>query len=127
MRAIPSSGEILAVVAHYLREELAPQLDAPDKFYTLVAANAVEIVRREIELGGEADAAALGRLRALLSDGAASLGDLDTRLCEAIASGHIAVNDPALRDHLVRTALDEVAIDQPRHASIARMRDVAAG
>ena len=127
MRAIPSSGELLAVVAHYLREELAPKLDAPDKFYTLVAANAVEIARREIELGGDADAAALARLRALLSDGAAGLADLDTRLCDAIASGHIALDDVALRDHLVRTALDEVAIDQPRHASAARMRDEVAG
>jgi len=122
MRTIPGAPEILRVVAHYLRDNLAPQLSMPDKFYTLVAANAIDIASREIEQGGVADAAALSRLQALLGDGDASLEDLDARLAQAIASGDIALDDPALRDHLVQAALDEVAIDQPRYATIARFR-----
>lgn len=123
MRTIPSAPEILRVVAHYLRDDLASRRTAPDKFHALVAANAIDIVSREIQHGAAADSAALARLRHILGDPEGSLDHLDARLAEAIASGDIALDSPVLRDHLIRTALDELAIDQPRYATIERFRD----
>ncbi|WP_420605505.1 DUF6285 domain-containing protein [Novosphingopyxis sp.] len=126
MRAAPSSAEILQVVAHFLKETVAPQLGEADRFYALVAANGVQTVRREIELGGVADAAALNRLRALLESPDGELATLNETLSARIADGTLPMHDPGLCAHLVATALDEAAIDQPRHPTIERMRAAVA-
>ena len=62
------------------------------------------LVAREVE-----------RMRALLHrDG--TRDELDAALAAAIRSGMIAPDDPALVAHLKATALDTIAIDQPKYA-----------
>ncbi len=121
MRTIPSSSELLEVISDYLRDNISPKVAQPDRFYLLVAANSLDIVRREIDQGGAADAAALDRLRALLGRDDGDVETLDSMLIEAIRAGDLPASSPALRDHLTRAALEEVAIDQPRYASYLRM------
>ncbi|MGE4324059.1 MAG: DUF6285 domain-containing protein [Sphingobium sp.] len=120
MRTIPSSSELLEVISDYLRNSISPMVAQPDRFYLIVAANSLDIVRREIEQGGLADAEALGRLRALLGR-EGDVETLDSILIDAIRNGDMPTSSPELREHLTRTALAEVAIDQPRYASYRRM------
>lgn len=123
MRTIPTAPELLEIISEYLRNTVSPKMAPPDNFYLLVAANSLDIVRREIEQGPTADSAALERMRALLGkDG--TLAELDADLIEAIAKGEVAINSPALQEHLLRTSLDEVAIDQPKYASYQRMLEL---
>jgi hypothetical protein len=120
MRTIPSAIELLEVTAEYLRKSVATKLGAPEDFYVLVAANTLDIVRRELELGSKADAAAQARIAQLLqTDGA--LEALDTQLADAIANGCVDIQSPPLLEHLLRTTLDEMAIDQPRYATYRLM------
>ena len=120
MRTIPTASELLEIISDYLRNTVSKKLSAPDSFYTLVAANSLDIVRREIDQGPAADEAALARLRALLgTDG--TLAALDAQLVEAIAAGGVPIDSPALQEHLLLTTLDEAAIDQPKYASYQRM------
>ncbi|MGE4324408.1 MAG: DUF6285 domain-containing protein [Sphingobium sp.] len=121
MRTIPTAPEILRAVSHYLRETLAPGLPPADRFGVLVAANAVDIAAREAMTGAAADEASLGRIRALLGVEAGTLDQLDACLAEAIGTGALPLDHAGLRDHLIATTLDELAIDQPGYASIARM------
>ena len=123
MRTIPTAPELLEIIAQYLRENVAPRLSAPDNFYTLVAANSLDIVRREIEQGPFADATARERLRALL-DREGTIEELEAHLVQAIASGAVPIDSPALQDHLLHTTLDEVAIDQPKYATYQRMLEL---
>ena len=84
----PSGADILGAVARYLRETLLPKLPPDAVFHTRVAANAVDLVRRQLEQGEALEQEELERLRALLgADGA--LADLNRKLCERIAAGEL--------------------------------------
>jgi len=123
MREQPSAAELIDAVAEFITREVAPTLSGRLAFHARVAANALAIVKRELELGPAADRADAARLAALLGqegDPAA----LTEELCRRIASGEIAADDPALIDHLWATTLATVAVDQPGYGTYRR---VAAG
>ncbi|GBD13599.1 hypothetical protein HRbin24_01632 [bacterium HR24] len=51
MQDRPTVQELLQEVERFLQEEVAPRLEGPRRFHAIVAANAVRIVRRELEIG----------------------------------------------------------------------------
>lgn len=112
----PTPAEILATVATFLRETAVPQLAGHSSFTARVAANAVDLVRREIELRPTFDQQEQERLQALLGR-SGTLDELNAELAGAIRSNGIATDTPALLQHLWRTTLDKLAIDQPSYAS----------
>lgn len=112
----PTASELLEAVSRFLVEEVMPALDGRLAFHTRVAANVVDLVRREVELGPAARAAAAARLAALLGrDG--PLAEQEQALCAAVTDGTLSSDDPALTDHLWATALDTLAVDQPGYAT----------
>jgi len=136
----PTAIELVEAVTGFLRDEALPALDARHAFLARVSINALEIVARELAQGPGADRAERARVQALLTgsagtagdpagraaasrcatrdDGEPSLAALNTRLCEAIAAGRIAHDDPALLAHLRATTLAAVAIDQPGYSGL---------
>lgn len=111
----PDPDELLAAVAAFLREQAMPQLQGQAAFHARVAANVVDIVRRQWRLAPVAEAAEHERLRALLG-GDGTLAELNGRLCAHIADGTIGLQTPGLLDHLRRVTLDKLAVDQPTYA-----------
>lgn len=110
MMCDPTMSELLQAVSDWLGDFD----NSAGSYERRIARNALEIVRREHALGGEAQARAGERLRMLLGrEGAAA--ELETALATAIREGRIAYHDPRLRDHLRRWALDCLAIDQPHY------------
>lgn len=125
MHEQPPAEDLLAVVAEFLRSELMPRLDGRSAFHTRVAANVVDIVRRELAEGPSADQAARARLAALLGhDGGSE--DLNTELCDRIAAGEIDLADAALTDHLWACTLETLAVDQPNYGTYRRALEVQA-
>lgn len=119
MREEPSAAELLDAVSDFLRDQLMPALSGPLAFHTRIAANVLDIVRRELATGEQAQARETARLSALLGeDGDAAT--LNARLCEAIAARRFAHDDPALTAHLWATTLDTLAIDQPKYETFRR-------
>jgi hypothetical protein len=108
----PSLRELVEAVREFLETRAAPEMKGHTAFHARVAANALGIVARQLELGGAADAAELDRLRALLGRGG-TLEELNRALCRAVRSGDIDMLSPELREHLERTTRDKLAIDQP--------------
>lgn len=122
----PSGAELLGAVARYLRETLLPKLPPDAVFHARVAANAVDLVRRQLEVGGRLEAEELARLRGLLgADGA--LGDLNRELAAKIAAGEIGEATPGLMEHLWQTTLAKLAVDQPSYASYRREVELRGG
>ena len=122
MHQRPDTEDLLAAVALFLREQALPQLPAHAAYHARVAANMVDIVRRQLQLAPAADAAELQRLRALLQcDG--SLAELNTQLCERLADGRIGLQTPGLAEHLWQTTLDKLAVDQPGYESYRRAKE----
>jgi hypothetical protein len=117
MRSIPDAVELLEIIAQFLREDVVKLTDAPINFYVRVAANALDIVRREISQGAEADAAATARLRKLLGNPDGALGELESILADQIREDLMTADTPGLIEHLWQSTLAEVAIDQPTYAT----------
>jgi aminoglycoside phosphotransferase (APT) family kinase protein len=119
---MPSVDELLTSVRDFLREDAREALQGRDSFLALVASNSLEIVQRELTLGpahlrNEGD-----RLRALFGLDASckdSHGSLRARLCEGLRDGSIALDRPGLAEHLRTTAVNQLAIDQPKYSGLA--------
>lgn len=116
MQDQPTAAELLEIVAQFLRDEVVPQLPEHSAFNTRVAANAVDIVRRELLLAPRANAAEIERLQSLLGE-TGDIEALNRSLCARIAAGEIGLRTPGLADHLWRTTMDKLAIDQPNYAA----------
>ena len=111
----PSALELVTAVREFIEKHAMPELQGRTAFHARVAANALAIIARELEQGPKANTDELDRLKALLGqDG--SLDALNRELCHRIRTNGLAVDEPALTSHLVRTTLAKVAIDQPSYS-----------
>lgn len=119
MQEQPNSIELLEAVTAFFREEALPNLEGRLAFLARVAANAVGIVKRQLEQEAEADAEAGAQLEKLLGhDG--DLTQLNEELCDRIERGEFTVSTPGLVEHLWDTTLRKVAIDQPKYSGYRR-------
>ncbi len=117
MTTHPSAGELLDAVTRFLEEKVAPHMKDRDAFLLRVAVNALATVKREGEQRAAMEDEARARLIALLGqDG--PLEALNHALCEAIRSGALADDDPALLAHLRALAIAQVRIDQPNYSGL---------
>ena len=115
----PTPVEILEVVAAMIRDQLVPQLPPDAVFHARVAANAIDLVRRQLESGDALEAESLERLQRLLGRS----GDADTlerELSERIRRRELNANTPGLLEHLMAVTMAKMSIDQPSYASYRR-------
>jgi hypothetical protein len=116
----PSMLELVTAVRDFIEQRAMPELRGHTAFHARVAANALGIVRRELETGGQSGEAEHARLTELLNqDG--SLLELNRELCRRIREGSINLDTPGLSDHLTLTTRDKVAIDQPNYSGLRRL------
>jgi hypothetical protein len=109
-------------VAAFLRDRVVPATQGPLAFHARVAANALEIARRELVLGPGADARERAALAAVLQCAPQDdLIALNRRLCERIAHDTVDLRTPGLVDALWRITLDKLAIDQPGYDTYRRV------
>lgn len=114
MQDEPTPHEIVVAVAAFLRTVTATP-SAHAVYQARVAANALDLVARQLALAPASDAAEHDRLRALFGhDG--TLADLNTALARGIADGRIDPAAPAVAAHLLATTLAKLAIDQPAYS-----------
>jgi hypothetical protein len=125
MQDRPDPVDLVRTVAATLRDRLMPQLTGSAAFEARVAANALDLVARQLELAAASDVAEHRRLVALIGH-EGTLVELNRELCAWIADGRIAAADQRLREHLWATTLAKLAVDQPSYAAyqaeIARSR-----
>jgi hypothetical protein len=116
----PSMRELVEAVRDFLEQKAMPELKGHTAFHARVAANALSIVARELELGPRSATGEKNRLAALLGhDG--PLEDLNRELCKRIRSGAFGLETPGLAEHLTITTREKVAIDQPGYAGLKRI------
>jgi hypothetical protein len=108
----PKPEEILAAVARFLRETVAPATSGHVSFNVRVAANALEMSRRQLLDATAGDEHA--RLATMLGR-EGDLADLNAELCRRIAEGEISLQTPGLADHLWAVTLAKLAVDQPTY------------
>jgi hypothetical protein len=117
----PSGKSLLDAVVVLLRDELMPRLEGAEAFKVRVAANALELIGREIETCKAVEQDEHRGLVALL-ERQGSLDELNRELCERIRDRRMTVATSGVSQHLWTSVLDKVAIDQPRYATFQRIR-----
>lgn len=106
----PTKEELVRAVRGWMEGEPT----TADGFHRKVAANAMGIVERELTLWPAAEARAIERMSAILGE-RGSYDALNDALAEAIRSGAVDAMSPPVFAHLKQTALDMLAVDQPRY------------
>ncbi|HJZ49902.1 MAG TPA: DUF6285 domain-containing protein [Roseiflexaceae bacterium] len=122
----PTAAELIAAARLQLEQQVIPSIAEPRlRFQTLVAANVLAIVERELADGEKHLAAAWRRAADLEGDTAAqpagealraAVAAQARRLCAAIRSGEYddGARRAALLTHLRRSAEGELAVANPR-------------
>jgi hypothetical protein len=109
----PDASALLDAAIDYLERELLPTLAGYHRFQCRVTVNVLAQVRRELALApGQADAER-ARLAALLGH-PGERDELSRELAARIRAGEIAVDDPALLDHLRRSLVEALRINNPK-------------
>jgi hypothetical protein len=119
MQDEPTPEELIAAVADFLRNDIAPELSGHNAFKLRVAINALDLVTRQLALESVSSAAETARLTQLLGMQGA-LGELNRALADRIAKGEFDLQTPGLTEHVWQTTLDKLAVDQPNYASYKR-------
>lgn len=110
----PTAVELADSVARWI-DQIRPDLKGRDNFLARVAVNALRALQRELEQGPAAEAAAVGRLEALLGR-TGSYAELNAELCRRLRDGEMDRDTPGLLPALKAEVLDRLAIDQPSYA-----------
>jgi hypothetical protein len=122
----PDGADILDAVSRLLRDTLTPRLPPDLVFQARVAANALDLVAREIRFGETVEREALQRLQTLLKrDG--SLQELESELSLRIRNGELDLQSEGLAEHLWQTTLGKMKIDQPNYAGYRRELEARVG
>jgi hypothetical protein len=114
MQDEPRPEEVLAAVARFLREVVAKETSGHTQFNVRVSANALEMMRRQLELAPTAEAAEQARLARIL-DQDGELAALNAEFCARLAEGVLDLKSPGVADHLWATTMDKLAVDQPTY------------
>ena len=112
-QSFPESALLLKAAVRYIEEELMPTLDGYHRFKARVTANALNIVRRELEVGEKQTSAERERLSAILGhDGEVAV--LSRELADKIRQGAIALDDPQIGEHIRKSLYEALAINNPK-------------
>jgi hypothetical protein len=116
MQDQPTPPEVLAAVAAFLRIVVAAETKGATSFQARVAANALEMMRRQLELAPAAEVDERERLTALLGR-EGGLFELNSELSRRLEAGEVDLSTPGVRAHLWKTTMAKLAVDQPTYAA----------
>ena len=134
MQDRPTYDELLAFIERFLDEEIVPNVSGPGGFHARVAANAIRIVRRELDGREEALAAeweGLDRLLGAVDEpkGSATLVEAirgrNAELCERIRSGE--ADSEAVFATVKRTVAAKLRVTDPGLLERSKDRGSARG
>ena len=113
---LPMPGELLEGVAEFLRETVAEQLDAHNRFLARVAANSLRIAQREFQYAATLAEQEKTRLEELLQRD----GELDALRWALVQQlrGSLPLTTPGLAAHLRQSVAGQLFLDQPGYSAL---------
>ena len=118
---MPSQMELVTSVRDFLRDDAMANLTGRSQFLARVAGNSLDIVLRELTVGGQHQRAEHQRLQAYFESDA-SLMSLRRRLSQGLRAGEIGLDDIPVQQHLRQTVVNQIAIDQPKYSGLRRAK-----
>lgn len=111
--------ELLAAVGQFLRQDILPELEGFKAYNVRIAANALEIVARELSMAAE--------IAALDAEIAADLGfdsqagPIDQQIAVALRDGKLTV-EPNLLGYLRQRTVLALEVDNPKYSGLKQAR-----
>ena len=102
-------------IIDFINKDLINNLSGHHRFYAFVARNSLQIIQREINLADDYEEKEIIRLEKLLKK-KGNIKDLNKLLCERISNKEINRDNNDLKDHLIRTTMAKLSIDQPNYS-----------
>jgi hypothetical protein len=111
----PSKEELIISIINYIENDVISELKGQKRFHAHVAKNSLNIILRQLRLEKENNSKEKKRLKEILKiDG--DLIELNKILCEKINNDEINIKDNNLIDHLYKTTMEKLSIDQPNYS-----------
>ena len=111
----PSKEELIISIINFLENDIISELKGQKRFHAHVAKNSLNIVLRQLRLEKENNSKEKKRLKEILKiEG--NLNDLNLILCEKINNEEVDINNDELIDHLYKTTMEKLSIDQPNYS-----------
>lgn len=118
----PTKQSLVEAARTFLEQELKPALtDTALQYKLRIAMNVLAIVERELAQEHVAEQEQSAGLRRLLDSDSVSSHDMTIQLCQRIQQGKFDRAEDALLEHLEKTALNRLAIDNPRYSTYRQL------
>ena len=115
----PNVEELVQAVKNFVDDTAMSELSGRSAFLARVTSNVLGTILRDLEARERNDTEEKVRLSDLL--GAApesSLNSMNEELRNRIRSGALSISSPGLLDHLKKTAIAQLKVDQPNYSAL---------
>lgn len=111
----PSKEELLVSIINYIEKDVISELKGEKRFHAHVAKNSLNIILRQLKLEEKNNSLEEKRLKEILKI-ENDLEEMNKILCNKINNNEIDINDNKLIDHLYKTTMEKLSIDQPNYS-----------
>ena len=112
----PSKEELITSVIEFIENDIIDELVGQKRFHAHVAKNSLQIILRQLKLEEKNNRFEKNRLKEILKIDK-DLNELNKILCQKIDDEDIDINNNDLIDHLFKTTLEKLSIDQPNYSA----------
>ena len=112
----PSKEELITSIIEFIENDIIDELIGQKRFHAHVAKNSLQIVLRQLKVEEKNNQSEKSRLKEILKIDK-DLHELNKILCQKIDTEEININDNDLIDHLFKTTMEKLSIDQPNYSA----------
>ena len=112
----PSKEDLIASIIEFLENDVIQELKGQKRFHAHVAKNSLNIVLRQLKLEEVSSEKEKDRLSKILKTDK-TIKEMNKILCSKIDNNNIDIENNELIDHLFKTTMEKLEIDQPNYSS----------
>lgn len=112
----PSKEELITSIIEFIENDIIDELIGQKRFHAHVAKNSLQIVLRQLKVEEKNNESEKSRLKEILKIDK-DLNEMNKILCQKIDNEEIDINNNDLIDHLFKTTMEKLSIDQPNYSA----------
>ena len=112
----PSKEELITSIIEFIENDVIDELIGQKRFHAHVAKNSLQIVLRQLKVEEKNNQSEKSRLKEILKIDK-DLNEMNKILCQKIDNEEIDINSNDLIDHLFKTTMEKLSIDQPNYSA----------
>ena len=112
----PSKEELITSIIEFIENDIIDELIGQKRFHAHVAKNSLQIVLRQLKVEEKNNQSEKIRLKEILKIDK-DLNEMNKILCQKIDNEEIDINNNDLIDHLFKTTMEKLSIDQPNYSA----------